>query len=193
MGKMIANDFINMPYVPYNIFIYLLENNENIWKILKYNTVDCLSKPNLTKREKSKLLWRGEAQETDYKVFLKPLVGDEMIVDTTQMRINKVEMNPTNLYLSTNTYEFMFLVGKSIAMIEYNDIPCPRIDVLEAEILKTLNGIYEMGTTGAFQFNNEMSRNCRARLNINNGKNYFGGVLYLSGLWGSLGEGDKCG
>ena len=37
------NDFLSMPYIPYRIIEYLAYNNENLWKILKYNTYDCLS------------------------------------------------------------------------------------------------------------------------------------------------------
>ena len=86
----VANDFTNTPYVPYNIYDYLMNHNENIFKILKYPTVDCLSRPNLTMKEKVALLWKGSADETNYNVFFKPLVGDELISETTQMRINKV-------------------------------------------------------------------------------------------------------
>jgi hypothetical protein len=189
----IANDFTNTPYVPYNIYDYLMNHNENIFKILKYPTVDCLSKPNLTMKEKVALLWKGSSDETSYNVFFKPLVGDELISETTQMRINKVYMSPDNIYISTNTYEFMFLVGRSIALINYNGIVCPRIDVLEAEILKTLNGKYSLGTAGAFQFNKNMSRNCQSTLNVNNSKTYFGSSLYLAGKWGNLNEGDCSG
>ena len=186
----VANDFSNTPYVPYNIYDYLMRNNENIFKILKYPTKDCLSKSNLTMKEKIALLWKGEAEETDYHVFFKPLVGNEMTEETTQMRINKVYMSPDNIYLSTNTYEFMFLVGESIALIDYNGIPCPRVDVLETEVLKTLNGKYAFGTVGTFQFNRDMSRNCQSTLNVNNSKTYFGSSLYLAGKWGSLKDGN---
>ena len=186
----VANDFTNTPCVPYNIYQYLMENNEDIFKILKYPTKDCLSKPNLTMKEKVALLWKGESEETNYNVFFKPLVGNEMIEEATQMRINKVYMSPDNIYLSTNTYEFMFLVGRTIALINYNGVICSRLDVLEMEILKTLNGKYALGTIGTFQFNREMSRNCQSTLNINNSKTYFGSSLYLAGKWGSLNEGN---
>ena len=41
------NNFANLPYVPYKIIMTLAQNNENIFKLLKYGTYDCLSKPNL--------------------------------------------------------------------------------------------------------------------------------------------------
>ena len=46
------NNFVSMPYIPYRIVEYLAYNNENLWKILKYNTYDCLSKNDLTFEEK---------------------------------------------------------------------------------------------------------------------------------------------
>ena len=42
------NDYKFMPYIPYRILEYLANNNENLWKILKYDTYDCLSKEDLT-------------------------------------------------------------------------------------------------------------------------------------------------
>ena len=41
------NAYKSMPYIPYRIIEYLANNNENIWKILKYNTYDCLSREDL--------------------------------------------------------------------------------------------------------------------------------------------------
>ena len=57
------NDYKSMPYIPYRIIEYLANNNENIWKILKYNTYDCLSKEDLTFDEKMKLIWSHEGNQ----------------------------------------------------------------------------------------------------------------------------------
>ena len=49
------NSLSALPNAPYNILKYLAQNNENIWKLLKYNSYDALSKPNLTMEEKLSL------------------------------------------------------------------------------------------------------------------------------------------
>ena len=48
------NSMSSLPYIPYNILIYLARQDsaEDIWKMLKYNSYDALSKPNLTFNEK---------------------------------------------------------------------------------------------------------------------------------------------
>lgn len=44
------NSLSALPYIPYNILVYLArqEAAEDLWKLLKYNSYDALSKPNLT-------------------------------------------------------------------------------------------------------------------------------------------------
>lgn len=73
------NNFEPVPTLTYRIFSYLLSATsneaENFWKVLYYPTADCLSKDNLTFAQKKKLIWKGEANENDFKLFLKPLIG----------------------------------------------------------------------------------------------------------------------
>ena len=44
------NSLSALPTIPYNILTYLATSTdaENLWKLLKYNGYDALSKPNLT-------------------------------------------------------------------------------------------------------------------------------------------------
>ena len=41
------NSLSQLPKAPYSILTFLALNNENIWKMIKYNSYDALSKPNL--------------------------------------------------------------------------------------------------------------------------------------------------
>ena len=73
------NNFLSMPYIPYRIIEYLAYNNENIWKILKYNTYDCLSEENLTFEEKMSLIWSHQADQEQF-YFCVILMKHKIIV-----------------------------------------------------------------------------------------------------------------
>ena len=84
-------------------------------------------------------------------------------------------------------YEFDILFGDKIAMVEYNGIPCNRADVMEMEIMKTLNGA-DIGGIGQFQFNADLSQYCRSRMALNNTRNYNGCTIFMAVQIGSIGE-----
>lgn len=75
------NSMSSLPYIPYNILIYLARQDsaEDIWKMLKYNSYDALSKPNLTFNEKLELIWKSGPQEK-YGVFFTNLVEDFVFI-----------------------------------------------------------------------------------------------------------------
>ena len=83
------NNFLSMPYIPYRIIEYLAYNNENIWKILKYNTYDCLSEENLTFEEKMSLIWSHQADQENYRIFFTALVENMIPLSDTMIKIYK--------------------------------------------------------------------------------------------------------
>ncbi|PNX45517.1 MAG: hypothetical protein BV457_09395, partial [Thermoplasmata archaeon M9B1D] len=62
------NDFTDMPKVPINIVKKIAKDNspdaENLWKILRYDEMDALSKTNLTYQEKMALVWTPDKVDT---------------------------------------------------------------------------------------------------------------------------------
>ena len=84
-----VNNFMSIPKIPYQIFVHLLANQSNecemLWKLLKYTDINCLEKDNLSFKEKYDLIWQGQTDEQNYRVFAKPLLtnslsdADEMI------------------------------------------------------------------------------------------------------------------
>lgn len=183
------NNFANLPYVPYKIIMTLAQNNENIFKLLKYGTYDCLSKPNLTFEEKMEMIYKNQDQQQNYRIFLNPLIENMQYDATTILKCFKYDSYPINPYLCTVVYEFDVLFGDKIAIVDYNGIPCNRADVMEAEIMKTLNGSYAMDGVGKFQFNAELSQYCRSRAALNNTRNYNGSSIFMAVQIGSVSEG----
>ena len=59
-----------MPNIPQNCCYKLINENEIVWKLLKYNTNDAWKMPNLTKEEKIALIYPGTPEyEEDYNVY----------------------------------------------------------------------------------------------------------------------------
>ena len=172
------NKFVSMPFIPYRIMEYLAYNNENIWKILRYDTYDCLSKSNLTFDEKMDLIWKNQGNQQDYRVFLTWLV-ENMIPDSiTLLKLFRYNTMPQNNLEAYATYEFNLLYGGKIALIDYQGVPCSRGDVLEAEILQTLNG-KDVGGVGMLQFNRQVSSVSHSQLNIGNNETFEGISLWM--------------
>lgn len=192
--KPLYNQLTSLSKIPYKIVETLAKsNNENLWKALYYPDYDCLSKKNLKFREKMDLIWKNENDENSYRVFLKPLVSSELDNAMTQLRINKINISPTDRYESIVLYEFMILTGEKIALIEDEDgIPVPRIDYIEQELIKELNGKDIGAGSGFLEFNKDLSRSINESLSINNGKTAFGTTLVMGIRIVELGE-NGCG
>ncbi|MGL4452270.1 MAG: hypothetical protein ACRCTZ_13895, partial [Sarcina sp.] len=67
------NQATRVPFIPYRIVEQLMAN-EDFWKILKYPTYDCISKPNLTIEEKSMMIWKNQDNSQDYNIFFNNVV-----------------------------------------------------------------------------------------------------------------------
>lgn len=173
------NKYNDMPQIPYKILLHLMESNNNLFKLLKYNTKDALQQPILTFEEKRELLYIDEESEDEFRIFLKPLIGDEITIACTQLRFYKLAITPTNNINSVLNYEFDILCGEKMSIVyDENGIPCSRIDLIERELLQELNG-YDAFGVGYFQFNRELSRACAERIGMSNSKTFFGTSLVL--------------
>ena len=179
---MIYNNFTDMPSVPYKIITYLAENNDRIFKLLKYPTKDALDNPDLTLDEKLDLLYVDEGSEADKNLFMKPMNGDEMTDAQSQIRLYKYSIKPVSAQEAIIGYKFDFITGNKISMVYDNGIPCPRLDLLEAEILKTFNGTDLFGT-GDFQFSRDLDTQDKEQFAMSNSKGFFGTYLIMSVRW----------
>jgi len=186
------NSLSALPKAPYNILTYLAKNNENLWKMLKYNTYDALSQPNLTFDEKMSMIWKSGVME-DYSVFLTNIVGDAICESRNIFKCYQfyIHANPSS-YISTPVYAFDWLYGVTMALVEKDGIPVNRGDLFVNEILSTLNGAY-IGGVGELVFNDDQSRYDIARSIIGDSKKFTGECLYMSTLMGDSGKEISCG
>lgn len=188
---MAFNKFTTLPSVPYKILSYLAENNERIFKALYYQGSDALDQPDLTLEQKLDMIYVDEGKEIDKHLFLKPLIGEEMIDSVTQLRLYKYGISPTDAMTSVITYRFDIITGSKVSLIYNDNIPISRLDFIETELLNTLNGIDLFGT-GKFQFNRDLSTQDKQILTLSNSKNFFGSILLMSVRWVDI-QGDDCG
>lgn len=181
---MLFNQFSSAPYIPYNV-IKALMSNEDIWKILKYPSYDCLSKPNLTLEEKNAMIWKKDVSMEKYRVFLTDLDSNVMPEGVTFLKLYLLDEMPTNHILSVDSYEFDVLYGSKIALIDYNGIPCQRGTVMQMLIMQSLNG-QDVEGVGRFQYNSQLSRMCRGRANLGTSKNFTGWSFIMATQQGNV-------
>lgn len=177
--KVDYNKFSTLPFMPNKMMEYLFENNENIWKILKYPTSDCLSKPNLSMNEKVEMIWGGQDNQQDFNIFFTKEIDNMFPELTTILKLFTLNISPDNHLVSTVALQFDIICGGKISVIDYMGIPCNRIDVLRMELLGTLNGENVLGI-GELQFNNKLSRWCGSMMNIGNDKTFTGATLIFA-------------
>ena len=189
---MIFNKYTSLPSVPYKIISYIAQHNEQIFKALYYQGSDALEKPNLTLEQKINMIYVDEGKEVDKNIFLKPLIGEEMVDSVNQLRLYKYGISPIDNMTSVINYRFDIITGSKISLIYNDGIPCSRLDFIESELLNTLNGVDLFGT-GKFQFNQNLSRDDKQMLTLSNSKNFFGSILIMSVMWFGTNGGEECG
>lgn len=189
---MTFNKYTSLPSVPYKIISYLAQNNDKIFKALYYRESDAFEQPDLTLEQKLDMIYVDEGKEIDKHLFMKPLIGEEMIDSATQLRIYKYAMSPSDAMVSVINYRFDIITGSKISLVYDDGIPCSRLDIIETELLNTLNGVDLFGT-GKFQFNRDLSTNDKQILTLSNSKNFFGSFLIMSVRWMDISQGEDCG
>lgn len=145
-----------MPDISYKIIEYLMLDSraEIIWKLLKYPTADAYQKPNLSLEEKSKLIYRGEAIQSDYNVFLDFMMNDAEDEMKTFLRVYPSEIHPTNrVHGSCSINIEVFVHSKINHLYNYRT----RVDVIIQTLVEILNGA-DVGGLGVLFFDNQSDR-----------------------------------
>ena len=174
------NKFLSMPYIPFRIVMALLEN-DNFCKLLYYNTPHALSQPNLTMSQKRALIWDGEDDMENYHIFLTNVQPNEEIQNKTLIKVYRYNSEPKTQVGATICYKFDILFGSKIPLVKYNGITCNRGDVIEMEIMKSLNG-EDVAGVGYLQYNDELTSLCGSQIGI--GNNYtFTGLSIIFGTY----------
>lgn len=174
-----ANVFTTMPLIPYRIIMALMEN-DNFCKLMYYNTIDALDKPALTIEQKQKLIWDGiEDHMENSNIFITNVQPNEEFENRTILKCYKYETMPNDLVLSTLNYKFDVLFGSKIPIVNYQGIPCNRGDLIEMEIMRSLNG-QDVAGVGFLQFNQDLSALCNSRVGTGNNYTFTGLTIIMA-------------
>ena len=168
------------------IIQHLMLNNEDIWKLLKYDTQDALEKPNLTREEKAKLIYHGASggDMDDYRVFRTPYLDDLTTNQQAQLRVYLESITPdTRLY---GTVDVNIEVICHVKMIELNDYQ-NRAESIVWQVIKTLNGA-DVGGIGKLFFDRNGSFYDLIKMNRYNNRNFYGYTITMSTKMGNIAE-----
>lgn len=177
MGQ--ANLFTSMPTIPYKIIMALMENDD-FCKLIYYNGMDALDKPNLTLKQKSEMIWNGDANRTDeFNIFLTNVQPNEEISERTILKLYNYNTDPKTLFKAVVSYRFDFLIGSKIPLVYYQGVPCNRADVIEMEVMKTLNN-QDVAGVGNLQFNDDLDPLVRSFSGIGNNYTFTGRTIIMS-------------
>lgn len=193
-GDVAFNRFVNLDSIEDRIINFLInsttKNAERIWKLLKYETLDALTRDNLTKKEKIELIYRGEKNQTDKRIFMQSYLDDAFVTQCSLLKIYVDSVVPMNHLMSIVNIGIDIMSHSKIQVV-YNDsiddIENPdlyreiestivyknRNTVLLKCILAELNGANIEGV-GQLQFNQKASVFNQSRSGIFDNKNYNG-------------------
>lgn len=181
-----VNTFAGVEEIPARVFSYLLTNNseecENFWKVLYYPTTDALQKDKLTLKQKRDLIWRGQPNESDYKLFNKPVISDSMVTgdNMIQMRMFRYGDNPVQQIKANLLFEFELYTNDKLSnIINENDMFVERTDYLENRLKDILNGTDIGLGYGYLAYNRELSTYSKSTMSINNSKSYYGRTFMM--------------
>lgn len=178
------NQFTQLPFIPYNIIKLLTtsEQAEGLFKLLKYNTYDALSEPNLTFREKMDLIWKDNATDAqNYRIFLSNIDPSMLPEAITIMKCYRAEGKPDNLTMSTEIYRFDFIFGTKIPLVDYEGVPCNRGDLMEMFLHQSLNGTAVSGTSFF-----EYTTRCASRNSLGDNEKFTGLSVLMSTKIGQI-------
>lgn len=152
------NSFENLPEVSYNIIKYLIDNEDEMWKMLKYNSPDAWDKPNLTKAEKGALVYAGQENETDYRVFMDVGNDNSWTIEACFVRISPATLLPANYVNGAMSIALeVYSHYKINTMSNYKT----RIETVTRRLLKTLNGA-DIDSVGRLYFDLKASPSCKS-------------------------------
>lgn len=209
--------YTNLDNIEWKIIDYLVNSKSKyanyLWKILKYDSMDCLTKADLTTQEKRAMIYNTNGEATaDYRVFLTPFVDDAWSFQSSHLHIYVYGIDPTDHIKGNVHICFEVIVHNKINNIygdasEYNPQTNPveldkngepvtliksRMTEMLKDVIAALNG--EMiNAVGVMQFNRDLSPYDTARASLWNNNSFMGHRIIMSTIMSGVSECADCG
>lgn len=149
IGSSAYNPYSGYDDYSYKCIKYLMENNELVWKLLKYKTPDAYSESNLTKQEKGAMIYNGSPDSTLFNVFLDGGSPDVLTREDTILRVVPYRMFPDNRTIGTVSMNFEVYAHYKVNTLDNYKT---RVDLIINELITLFNGVDLLGI-GKFYFN----------------------------------------
>lgn len=137
---------------------YLLEHNELIWKLLKDQTPDAWKIPNVTKEEKSAMIFKGSGDTNKFHVFFDDFQDDALNTETTFLRIFPIDDIPETHLIS----------NVCVAFAVYTHFNCNHLSNYETRIERVIQQVKEVfhgkdiPRVGQLIYSQQRSRACKS-------------------------------
>ena len=146
------NTYSKFPLFGYKCIQHLLDNNELIFKLLKYTDPDAWDKANLSTAQKIDMIYQGQEDMENFNIFLDGGQSDAWTKESTVLRIYPWEIYPNNRTIGTISMVFeVFSHYKINHLSNYTT----RIDTIIQQIIEEFNG-FNIGDVGRLEFDNRM-------------------------------------
>ena len=157
IGDTAYNDFKQFSKISYNCIKLMMDNNQLIWKLLKYTDPDAWSKNNLSQSEKAALIYAGQQDTSMYNVFM-----DDKQPDVQMKEITLIRIMPYYAYGFNRTLGLIQVAMQVFSHYKINHMSNyqTRIDTITEELLSVFNGA-DVGGMGLISFDKMADQSSR--------------------------------
>ena len=166
LRKYSYNKFEDYPLFAYNCISYLIDDSESelFWKLLYYEDAHAwkadTDHPNLTKKQKSNLIYAGQQNQEDFRVFLDLGMDNAWTKEACIVRISPYHILPFNQPIGSISMAFeVYCHFKMNTLSNYQT----RIDSVTQLAISALNG-QNISGIGRLYFNLRASNQCKSIL-----------------------------
>lgn len=115
------NRFVNLDNIEWNLIIHLVNSDtkyaRNIWKILKYDTADCLLQDDVPREDRLSLIYTGNGDASVKRVFMTPYVDDGWTQQSSHLHIFVGTVEPKNNITAVVNISVETIIHNKIANI----------------------------------------------------------------------------
>ena len=137
------NDFYNLRSVTRNIIDYIVENNQNLLKLLYYGDAEPLSKDDLTIQQIQQMICKNPLVEdtTKKNILFQTEIDEGFSASVSQLRVEIGDIYPVDPHRCALQINFQIVVPNKQKLIvtDISDVDDRSVAIFQ-ELAKTLNG-----------------------------------------------------